>query len=170
MRNVYRDSILFTCLSNVFCFNWAYHSPIYLSLYRVCLLTRYCQKYNQYLSLHDLIVPGVQRSSDARAKEGQENTTRVNAADEKTTATKFGVDKEHENEIPIVEEVGFSTGRMEVNAWSSDPVPLHKEVNQQFPAKTRETKTRIESKVVGGDGSPEQSKKEYITSSKERRK
>ena len=110
----------------------------------------------------------MQRSSDARAKEGEENTTRVNAANEKAPATKFGVDKEHESETPVVEEAGLSIGRMEVNAWSSNPVPLHKEADHQFPAKTSET--WIESKVVRRDGSPEQSKKENITSSEERRK
>ena len=117
-----------------------------------------------------MIVPGVQRSSDARAREGQENTARVNAANEKVPATRFGVDKEHENEMSIVEEAGFSTDRMEVNAWSSDPVTLHKEANHQFPAKTRETKAWIESKVVGGDGRHERSKNENVTSSEDRRK
>lgn len=129
-----------------------------------------CQKYNQCLSLHDLIVHGVQRSSDARAKEGQENTTEVDPANEKVTVTKFGVDKEHEKETSIVEEACSPTGRMEVNTWSSDPVTLHNKANHQFPAKTRETKAWIESKVVGGDGSHERSKKESITSTEERRK
>lgn len=120
--------------------------------------------------MYDFIDHGVQRSSDARAKEGQENTTRVNAANEKATATKFGVDKEHENETSIVEEAGFSTGTMELNTLLSDPVTLNKEANHQFPAKTGETKAWIESKVVVGDESHEQSKKENITSSEERRK
>ena len=144
-----------------FCFDSAY--PIYLSLYRACLFTRSCQKYNQYLSLYDLIVHGVQRSSDARADESQENTTEVNVANEKATATKFCVDKEHEKETSIVEEACFSTG-------ASDPVTLHNKANHQFPAKTRETKAWIESKGVGGDGSHERSKKESITSTEERRK
>lgn len=112
----------------------------------------------------------MQRSSDTRAREGQENTAGVNATTEKATATKFGIDKEHENEMSIVEEAGFSTNRMEVNAWLSDPVTLHKEANHQFPAKTRETNAWIESKVVGGDGRHERSKNENVTSSEERRK
>ena len=112
----------------------------------------------------------MQRSSDAKADESQENTTAVNAANEKATATKFCVDKEHEKETSIVEEACFSTGAMEVNAWSSDPVTLHNKANHQFPAKTRETKAWIESKVVGGEGSHERSKKESIASTEEIRK
>ena len=112
----------------------------------------------------------MQRSSDARAKEGQENSTRVNTANEKATTTKFSIDKEHENETSIVGEAGLSTGRMKLNALLSDPVTLNKEANHQFPAKTGETKAWIESKAVGGDESHEQSKKENITSSEERRK
>ena len=121
-------------------------------------------------SLYNLIDNEVQRSSDARAKEGQENSTRVNAANEKATATKFNVDKEHENETSIVEEAGLSTGRMELNALLSDPVTLNEEANHQFPGKTGETKAWTESKAVGGDEIHEQSKKENITSSEERRK
>lgn len=101
---------------------------------------------------------------------GQENTTRVNAANETATATKFGVDKEHKNETSKVEEAGFATGTMEVSASSSDPVTLHKEANHQSPANPRERKAWKESKVVGGDGNHEGCKKENITSSEERRK
>ena len=112
----------------------------------------------------------MQSSSDARAREGYENTTRVNTTNEKATTTKFGVHNEHENEKSIVEETGFSTVTMELNALLSDPVTLNKEANHQLPAKTGETKDRIKAKVVGGVESNKQSKKENITSSEERSK
>jgi len=115
----------------------------------------------------DLIDHGVQRASDARAKESQEYATRVNEGNEKAAATKLGVDNQYENQTSIVEETGFSTSTMELNALLSDPVTLNKGANHTFPAKAGESKDRIKSEVVGDSESHEQNKKENIISSGE---
>ena len=112
----------------------------------------------------------VQRASDATANESQENTTKVNAANEKTAATKIAVDNEPENETSIFQGTGSSKGKTELPALFSDSVSSNIEFNHQLIAKKGEKKIRFKSEEVGVVEGNEQSEKEHMTSLEEKSK
>lgn len=91
----------------------------------------------------------VQRSSDAKANESEENTTKVNTAKEKAIATKIAVDNEPENDTSVFRRTGSSNGKSELPALFSDSVSPNKEGNHQLTAKKGEKRKGIKSKVVG---------------------
>ena len=91
----------------------------------------------------------VQTSSDTTTQESQENTTNVNAANEKIVLTKDVVDDQPKHQACIAEQPSSVAVKSEFPASLPDPVGSDKEDNHRSNAKKAGKQSKKKSKVVG---------------------